>query len=347
MKWTTWTALALGLAIVFALTTTAFGDEVLLNDGASIKGKVTAADEKGITVESDGKSVLVSPDQLDPHYYYTQWNKRVPKDAKAHLRLAVYAYEHALFNQARSQYRKAQQLDKEVVKQFEETVIPKIKEGVAEKLLAQAQVAVKNEKWHDAERIAAKILTQLEDTKAAETARQLISNVHINQVSADEKTLVKRLARYLPKDEAKALKQREDLGKKLAPIERKIDKARRRVTQGLQTRSQNRSKNVFKSAAEQYERIIKDLDKLDAQAAGEGQEAFREYVDQVRDVAKRECIEAWIHVGNVLLVRGAFNDATAVANRMLAIDPESEVARAYEQRVLTSAQMRSGWGRRR
>ena len=340
MKWTTWTALALGLVVIM-LSTSAYGDEVLLNGGGAMEGKIASVDENGIKVESDGKTVLVGPAQLDPHYYYNQWAKRVGDDAKARLKLGVYAFENGLFNQARSQYRKAQKLDPEVVKDFEENVIPRIKEGVAEKLLAQAQLAVKNKKWHDAERIAAKILTQLEDTKAAEQARNLISSVHINQVSNDEKRLVKRLARYLPKEEAASLREREKLGKRLAPIERKIDKARRRVVLGLQTRSQNRSKGIFVGAAKQYETILKDLGKLATAAAGE--EGFLAYVDEVQGVAKREAIEAWIHAGNVYLIRGAFNDAMAAANRTLAIDPDSEVAKAFAARVEHSAQMRSGW----
>ena len=251
-----------------------------------------------------------------------------------------------MFSQARSQYRKAQKLDKEVVKDFEENVVPKIKEGAARKLLMQARVAADNGKWHDAERIAAKVLTQLEDTNAAEEARKLIASAHINQMDADEKRLVKRLSRYLPKDEEKALIEREKLGKRLAPIERKMDKARRRVIQGLQTKSQNRAKGVFKDAGKQFERILKDLDKLAADAQGE--EAFLAHVEELQDVAKREGIEAYIHAGNVFLIRGSFNEAMEMANRCIAIDPDSPVAQQFERRVVHSAQMRSGWwGRRR
>lgn len=344
MKWLICAALACGV-LALALGS-AYGDEVLLNGGGAIEGKITSVDEKGIQIESDGKSILVPPAQLDPHYFYTQWEKRVPNEAGPRLRLAVYAFENALFNQARSQYRKAQKLDPAAVKDFEANVIPKIKEGVASRLLEQARLAAKNGKWNEAERIAAKILTQLEDTAAAESARKFVANAHIQQMDADEKRLVKRLARYLPKDQAKALAQREKLGKRLAPIERKMDRARRRVVQGLQTRSQNRSKGIFKDAGRQFESVIKSLNKLEADAGDE--EALKANIDELRSVAQREAIEAYIHAGNVFLVRGAFNDATAMANLCLAIDPDSPVAQQFSQRVQTSAQMRSGWwGRRR
>jgi tetratricopeptide (TPR) repeat protein len=346
MKWSIPAVLVLSL-LAFVMNSVS-ADEVLLNGGDAIDGKITAVDEKGVLVEADGKSVLVSPDRLDPHFYYTEWAKRVPNEAKPRLLLAVYAFENALFSQARSQYRKAQKLDKEVVKDFEENVVPKIKEGAARKLMDRARRAAKEKNWHDVERIAAKILTQLEDTEAAEEARKLIASAHINQMDDDEKRLVKRLARYLPKDEAKALAEREKLGARLAPIERRLDRARRRVVQGLQTKSQNRSKGVFKDAGRQFERVIKDLNKLEESAGDE--EAFKAQVDEMRSVAKREGIEAYIHAGNVYLVRGAFNDATAMANRCLAIDPESDVAQQFGRRVAHSAQMRSGWwgrGRRR
>lgn len=344
MKWLIPAALA---CTVLALALgAAYGDEVLLNGGGAIEGKISSVDEHGIKIESDGKSILVSPAQLDPHYYYTQWEKRVPNEAGPRLRLAVYAFENALFNQARSQYRKAQKLDPDAVKDFEQNVVPKIKEGVASRLLDQARVAAKSGKWNEAERIAAKILTQLEDTAAAEEARKFVANAHINQMDADEKRLVKRLARYLPKDEAKALAAREKLGKRLAPIERKLNRARRRVVQGLQTKSQNRSKGLFKDAGRQFERVIKSLDKLDAEAGDD--EAMKANIDELREIAKREGIEAYIHAGNVYLIRGAFNDATQMANRCLLIDPDSQVAQQFASRVQTSAQMRSGWwGRRR
>ena len=344
MKWLVYAALACG--VLGLVLSSAYGDEVLLNGGGAIEGKILSVDENGIQVESGGKSVLVSPSQLDVHYYYTQWEKRVPNEAVARLRLGVFAFENALFNQARSQYRKAQKLDPAVVKDFETNVVPKIKEGVAASLLEQARLAAKNGKWNEAERIAAKILTQLEDTAAAEDARRLIADAHINQMDADEKRLIKRLARYLPKDESKALAEREKLGKRLAPIERKLDKARRRVVKGLQTKSQNRSKGIFQDAGRQFESVIKSLDKLEADAGNE--EAFKAHVDELRGVAQREGIEAYIHAGNVFLIRGDFNDATNMANKCLLIDPESAVAQQFSQRVQTSAQMRSGWwGRRR
>ena len=332
----------LALALVLGVATTAYAaDEVLLNDGGAVEGVIQKVDQTGITVEVDGKSMLVEPADLDAHYFYEQWAKRIDKDAEAHLRLAVYAYENGLFNQARSQYRKAQRLDKELVKKFEDEVVPRIKEGVAEHLLGLTRAAMDKKDWHQAERLAAKILTQLEDTKAAAEAREALASVHLWQLNDDETKLLRKLARHLPRDEEKALQAQAKILKKMEPIQRRIDRARDQVTKGLRTKSANRQKNIFQNAAKSLEKAVEDLDKLAADAANDP--ALAEYVGELRTIAVREAIEAYVNAGNVYLIRRSYEQATNMANRSLALDPNSAVAKRFQQQVIRGSQMRSGW----
>ena len=333
---------ALTLALVTCLALPALAEEILLNDGAEVDGEIQSVDENGIVVKVGDTELTIEPLRLDPHYYYEQWKKRLPKDdAKAHLRLAVYAFEHGMFNQARSLYRKAERIDKAVVQQFELEVVPQIKEGVAEQLLDLAKKAVDKQDYDQAERIVAKILTQLEDTKAAEEARTLLGSVHLWQLNKDEERLVKRLARHLPREEEERLKAQERITKKIGPIERKIRKARDRVALGLRTKSNNRQKDIFISAARSYESAIKSLNKLEAEAGDD--EALKAHIDEVKQVATREAIEAYIHAGNVYLIRRDYQNSIDVANRALALDPNSAHAKRFLQETIRGSQQRSGW----
>lgn len=331
------------MTLVLALAAVAVGEEVLLNDGGAIEGEVVSADKTGVTVKHGEKSTLVGPDELDPHYYYTQWSKRITKgDAQAHLDIAVYAFENGLFNQARSQYRKAQRIDKELTKKFEEEVIPELKEGVAAQLLDKARKAIDDGDYKTAEKIVAKILTRLENTRAAAQAREVLASVHLWELNKDQEKLVKHLARYLPKDEEKALKSREKVAAKLGPIEKRIDRARGKVTKGLRTKTSNRQKGVFQSAAKDFESAIKMIDKAIAEAGDD--QAFVEYANELRSIAVREAIDAYVHAGGVLMVRSSFNDALEMANKALALDPDSAAAKKFYQETLRASQTGGWWG---
>lgn len=336
-----WFVCGLATLAILVFAGAASAEEVLLNDGSAMEGEIQSVDEKGVTVLSEGKAHTVAPGDLDAHFYYTQWAKRVKKDAESYLRLAVFAYENGMFPQARSQYRRAERLDKELVKQFEKDVIPRIKEGIASNLLDLARQAIKKEDWNQAKRLASKILTELEDTAAAGEAREALASVHLWQLSKDEERLVKSLAHYLPKDEERALQTQARIVKKVEPIQRRIKSAQDLVTKGLRTKSANRQKGVFKQAAQKFEKIVRDLDKLAADAAGD--EALLGQLEELRTTAVRDGIGAYVNAGQVYLIRRAYEDAMQMANKALALDPKSAEAKQFQQRTLRGSQMRNGW----
>jgi len=331
----------LPLVLLALLASPALADEILLNDGSAVEGKIQAVDHTGISVQTADKVVQIAPADLDVHYYYEEWAKRAGKDAESHLRLAVFAYENGLFNQARSQYRKAQRLDKDLVKKFEEEVIPRIKEGIAQSLLTLARQSIAKKDWDQAKRVIAKILTQLEDTEAADEARKALGSVHVWQLDEDEKRLMRTVAKYLPRDEEKALKAQAAIVKKLAPLDSRMQKAKNLVAKGLQTKSTNRQKSTFQTAAKRFEGIIKDLDKVAADAASD--EALAAYVGEMRTTAVREAIDAYVHAGSVYLIRRDYQGALGMANKALALDPDNPHAKRFYEETLRGSQMRNGW----
>jgi len=306
-----------------------------------LDGEIQSVDENGMVVKTADETVTLEPDHVDAHFYYQEWSKRVKDDAEGHLRLAVFAYENGMFNQARSQYRKAQRLDKELVKRFEKEIVPKIKEGIADRLLGLVHSAIERKDWTKAKQIAAKILTEMEHTKAADKARDALASVHMWQLGDDEKRLVRSLEQYLPKDEKEALKVQDRISKKLEPVERKIEKNRKLSTQALRTKSANRQKDIFQQVAKRYEALLKDLDKLEKDAGDDA--ALKARIAEDQKTCKREAIDAWVNAGSTYLVRRSYQDALRMADNALAIDPNDANALGFKQRTLAGSQMRSGW----
>ena len=339
MKWQ-WFVSSL---LVLALVGVASAEEVLLNDGTAVEAEIQSIDETGMTVTYEGKTLTVKPSDVDAHYYYTLWAKRAEKTADSHLKLALFAYENGLFSQAKTQYDKAKRLDAEAVKVFEDEVIPKLKEGVAAQLLALTRQAIAKEDWDQAKRLASKILTQLEDTQAAAEAREKLASVHLWQMSKDQERLVRSLARYLPKDEEQALKTQERISQKLDPIQRRMTQAEDLSTKALRTNSTNRQKGVFQQAGQRFDKIVKDLDKLAAEAAGD--DALLAHIEELRKTAVRDGIDAYVAAGQVYLVRRSYEEAMKMANAALLLDPDSAAAKHFQQQTLRGSQMRGGWGR--
>ncbi|MDA1193705.1 MAG: hypothetical protein O2894_00820 [Planctomycetota bacterium] len=328
-------------ALILLLATSAFADEIMLNSGDTVEAEIVSVDHTGMTVKTAEKTVEYAPADLDPQYYYGEWSDRAGKDAESHLRLAVFAFENGMFNQARSHYRKAQALDKALVEKFEAEIVPQIKEGIAAKLLAMARSAFAAKDYHKAEEIVAKILTRLEDTKAAAEARDILADVHLWELDHDQERLLKRLTQYLPKDEAEALRVRDRIASRVAPIEKRIDNARNTVTRGLRTTSANRSKDIFKEAGLEFERQVKAVDKRVAEAGDDA--ALKEYLAGVREIAVREGVDAYLHAGNVYMVRTSFNDAKKMAAAALAVDPASVKAKKFNEEVIEAEKQNSRW----
>ena len=333
------TTLVLALCVTIAGSVAA--EEILLNSGSGIEGEIISVDKDEMKVKTKDGEITLLRGAVDPHFYYTEWKNRMEKTAENHLRVAVFAFENGLFNQARSQYRQAQRKDKELVKKFEEEIVPQIKEGVAEKLLAMAQSAVASKDYRRAETIAAKLLTRLEDTAAAAEARDLIASVHLWEMDDDQQRLAKRLARHLPKDEARAVRDRDRIVTRAAPIERRIDHARRSMTRGLREDSGTRSRGHFQNAAREFERQVTAADRLIKDA---GEDAgLVEYLTGLREIAVREGVDAWIAAGNVDVARRSFPNALESGNRALALDPDSAKAKKFVAEVTEASSYNNGW----
>lgn len=334
--------------LVLALTLTAFAvspaqaEEILLNTGSGIEGTIQSVDQTSMTVKTkDGETVELMRGAVDPHFYYTAWSKRMEQTAENHLRVAVFTFENGLFNQARSQYRKAQSKDKELVKKFEAEIVPDIKEGIAQKLLGMARAAVEANEYRKAETIAVKLLTRLEDTKAAEEARTLIASVHTWELDNDQERLIKRLTSKLPKDEKKALRTRTRISDRAGPIEKHIKDARAMVTKALGEKSQNRQKGIFEQAAKKFEAQVRAVDKLLKDATED--EALTHYLQGLREIAVREGVDAWLAAGNVNVSRRSFPAAIKQGEKALALDPDSAKAKKFVAEATEASRYNNGW----
>lgn len=336
------TTVVLGLlAAAGASTALAHGNEVLLNDGTIILGEVLSIDEKGVSVKTEEKTLEIDAKHLDTIWYYGEWSERVGDDVDQRIRLALFALENGLFNQAALEYGRAKATNPEKVQEFEEDVLPQLQEGIAERLVAKAKKAHEKGDLEFADRALSLVLTQFPETKAADEARKLIAQIHVGQMDAEQRARDAELEGKTEQTQRDIEAKREDQEKILGSTLRRMDKARDRGLRALRTRSTSKQHREFEAVGKSYEKAIKDLARLREKHADDPDLVAR--IDELTAQAQKEAIEAYINAGNVFLIRRSYNQALRMANQAVAVDPSSPVAQRFQAKVTTAAQYR-GWG---
>ncbi|MHC4135338.1 MAG: hypothetical protein ACYTDU_11655 [Planctomycetota bacterium] len=318
-------------------------DDIVMKNGSVIEGMVIESNTDGLKAKvavADGESVVtLKAEDLDPHFFYNLRAKKVGKDAKERLKLAVYAFENGMFNRARHQYNRALVMDEALVDKFEKEIVPKIKDEVANNLLVNAKEMLKGGDLQRAERSCAKILSELWDTEAAEEARKLLDTC-LEKIEKRGKTdrgkEAAKLERQQKLEEARLMRKREAV---LGPIEGEIESGRRTYHKGLKTHHLGQAKGMFGQAAKKFERAVKSIDKLESKTDDPVTIAKGK---ALRQIAVDEGIDAYISQGRVYLTRRAYQDAMGSANRAMALAPDSSRASQFQAEVSTAAQYRSG-----
>ena len=72
---------------------------------------------------------------------------------------------------------------------------------------------------------------------------------------------------------------------------------------------------------------------------------LNQHLDELEKVAKRECVETYVNVGSIYMIRRDYKNALNAAQTAISVDPESSYAKDFQGRVVAEAQVRQGWGR--
>jgi len=338
--------LAVSVVLGFLAAESAAQQLVFLRDGGVYKVTVLKSDWETVTVslplEGGGDEIHTVPAELlDPHSYYLIRNKALEGDAAGRIQLAKYAVDNDMFPQAKAQMDQARALDPAAVEEFMKTEFPKMKEGLAKRLLETGQRSLRRGSTKNAKKYASLILTKFEGTAAEAGAEKLLEEV---QAKVDEETAKKRAnrRRVEAKNEERETRTIEaDRDKCLKPVEKLLDEARAANTRGLRAKSVTKSKDPLELAARKYEQAAKKADAFLKQGAPD--EKTKNSLEEMRSDAIHGGVQAYLNLAHSMSSRGSYQTAVNYTNKALALDPDNAEAKAARATISTTS---SGWNRR-
>lgn len=330
----------------FAADASAQGNKMMiyLANGHAFEATVLEADWDKVKLSRDigggqATEITLKISELDPHFVYSEVSKSLGNDAKERINLAKFCVDHGMFARAKAEMDRARAADPAVVEEFMTTEFPKIREGLAGRVLAHAQKSARAGSYEAAKKYASLILTKFEGTAAEPEAEKLLDDI---QAKMDAKAAKKREQRRKSEEAveanaAKIVEQKRDAS--LSPVEKLLDEANRINTRGLKTKNMGQARREFDAAGKKYESAIKRADKLLEQGAPD--EQTTQALQEMRASAVQGGVRAYLNAAHALSSRGTYQEATAFCNRALALDPENAEAIAARATISTTS---GGWG---
>jgi hypothetical protein len=331
-------ACALSALLFGALASGALAQqEVILKDGAVIKGRVTEDDGNKVVVQLalDGQGSGTGNytyDQLAPQTIYRLRLARTPRgDAKEQLALATYAFDNGQWDDARLSFYLAEAADKKAGGALK-AQLAALLERAAPVAMQMAQKDVDAGRIMTAERRLARILSHMPDSPEAEKAKAMLASIKKKAMEEREK---KRLAEV-------AEEARERAKEIIAPVKARYEAAQIMVHDALNnTKHQTAAIQGFNDAIANFEGVRRDLDQL-MKDQGSKSDFAAHYASWDKAV-KRDIIETRLSLASLYFVRSSMIDAGAQVNAALAIDGENSDALAMRSRLEVASNDGGRW----
>ena len=338
-------AFAVLAAILIAPAIYAQDTLIFSREGDVYHGQVLESDAETCTVKIviDGKESThkVKAERFDPHFFYQVRDKALGDDVAGRIELAKWAAANGLFSRAKAQMDQCRALDPKAVEEFMKTEFPKIKEGLAAKLMDAANHAFKVGSTTNAKKYASAILTKLQGTSKDAEAEALLTKVQ-EKIDADqEKKRAQRRKSQATDEKVEANQAAAAREAALGPVEKAIDDAEAANHRGLTGKNISKQKAGFEQAASKYKHAMslcashakstKDADVLKA-------------LEEMSETAKQGAVQAYLNLANAYASRGNYKKGTEYCNQALAVDPNNAEAKAARATISTTT---SGWNRRR
>jgi tetratricopeptide (TPR) repeat protein len=311
--------------------------EVVLKDGAVIKGRVTEDDGKKIVVQLslDGEGSGTGNytyDQLAPSTIYRLRLARIPRgDAKEQLALATYAFDSGLWDDARLSYVLAEAADKKAGGALKPQ-IDALVERAAPVAMQMAQKDVDAQRPMTAERRLSRILLYLPECPEAEKARAMLAEIQKKVADEREK---KRLAEV-------AEEARERAKEILAPVKARYDVARALVRDALSAKNrQTYSIQTFRDAIANFEGVRGDLAQLMRDQGPKSD--FAAHLPSWDKMVKNDIVDTYLHLASLYFGRSSLIDAQREVNAALAVDPKNSEALAMRGRLEVASSEGGKW----
>ncbi len=318
---------------------------IALRNGTVVTGRVLESTDDSVTFtfQVDGKDATTTlrARELDPHTFYEIRSASLGDDAASHLALGRFAASQGMYGQARMHYEIAKSLDPTLVAQFDKEELPKIKAGIAARLLAEAKAAQKKDQLADAGRTASTILTLFFDTPAAAEAKTLVDSVYRELA---RRSLAEMAARAEEQSEEARKKAEAERRLVLGPVLEMQERGQKHNLEGLKESQTSQSLQDFKWAAAEFQQALSLLEPIAAKYAQDRE--WTRTIESYRSSITDELVNALVNAGSIALTRSSIPEALGFANQALAADSTSSHAQAFRARVESSTSSDNRWPRR-
>ncbi len=309
---------------------------LLLADGSSVRGILREDDGLSIDLElSNGSTQTIAYDDLAPRSVYRLMKGRTSKsDAKALMELGNYTRDHGLYAYSKTHYQEALKADPEIRSQLEPEV-QKLRDVASADLLKRAQEALRKGDEREAEKQLSRIINELPNEPAADTARQMMGDLAARAQSQREAAEASS-----PSENASAIE------KALRSPQRRYNRAVEENRKGMvASAGSSTATRHFERSFQEGERGRKDIDstlKKNDDMTGLP-EAARSLDKQLVDIM----VTANLNLAGIAMSRTSFNKALNAVNEALLVDPGNREAISMKARIEDAAAVSgigNGWG---
>ncbi|MHC4940281.1 MAG: hypothetical protein ACYTHK_15155 [Planctomycetota bacterium] len=331
-------------ALLGSIAATATADELIFLKGGQVyHGTVLESTHDWIKcrakVDGTENEYTVDREEFDPHFFYRVRDKAIGDDAKGRIQLAKYCVDNDMFSRAKIQMDRARAADPAVVEEFMTNEFPKIRDGLADRILERAQKALRRGSTKNAKKYASLVLTKFEGTPAEAGAEKLLDEIQAKLDADEEKKRAQRRRSQKADDERAARQAEAARSQTLDPIEKKMDAASKQFTKGLKARTVGQSQAPLEGAAKKYESAMKAA--ADAAKSAEDPE-MKKHLEEISTEARDSAVQVYLALANGYSSRGTYQKATMYCNKALALDPNNAEAKQARLTISTTV----GWGGR-
>ncbi len=305
---------------------------ISFKNGTVVTGQLLESTDDSVTFSFtvDGKEAKTTARarELDPASFYEIRCASLGDNAADHLTLGKFAASQGMYGQARMHYEVAKSLDPTLVAQFDKDELPKVREGIAARLLDEAKKSIDANRLDDANRSLSTILTLLFDTKAATEAKALADSVY-REIA--QRSVVELTGRIEEQSKEESSKKEAERTKVLGPVLEAREKGRKFNLEGLKDSQSSQSMQTFKQAAAEFGRALSLLENLAKDYAKDP--AWTQVIESYRTSITEEQVDAYVNGGSIALTRTSIPEARLFANQAIAANPQSSSAQAFRARV--------------
>jgi len=307
-----------------------------LSDTSIVRGILRADDGLSVTLElSNGNSQVIAYDDLAPRSIYRLMKGRVSKDDGAGLiELGNYTRDNGLYAYSKRHYKDALKADKSLKPELE-VEVAKLREVASDDMLRRAQDALAKGDMREAEKQLSRILTELPDEAAAQTAHAIMGDL----ATQAETTRVRH-------EQEQDASNATAIVKELAPAQRRYDRAIEENRKGMlaSSGSSRARKHYEKSTSEggRGRKAVTSAERKNSKRTGFPEAAAtldRKLVDVI--------VTASLNLAGISLSKSSYNKAMDHTNEALVVDPSSTEARAMKSRIENASAnsgIGNGWG---